>query len=166
MNWRQLIIVRLLGRVRWHELTLHIANSRVMGGAAVNVTSTAGMLAGVIQVLGGFGSSNVVNGFGGVEVDALWGSMLVVQWLFVVAARWRERRGRPGDAVDGAWIELGGILMLAVVIAFYVVVVLKQPGGLDGRVFIALVLSAQVLNLIGRGLLLVRRVIWLERATQ
>jgi hypothetical protein len=85
------------------ELELRIANSRVMGAAAVNTTATCMLVAGMSQVLG-IGGSKVLSVFGGAWLDYLWSWTLVLAWGMIVLSRWREKK----DAVDGAWLEIGG----------------------------------------------------------
>lgn len=154
----------LFGRARVRDLQsleLTIANSKVMGAASATLAAVAALIAGVAQLVGVWGS-NVVTEFGGLRLDVAWAVSLIMGGVLVLAARVRESQ----DPVDGAWLEAGGLLILAVCLQVYVTVIIKQGGGLDGRLFVVLMLSSTAINLCGRALLLVRRIVWIWRAAR
>lgn len=148
----------IFGKEGVKELELRISNSRVMGSHAVTVTAAVMAVTGAGQLLG-LGGSAVLSQFGGAWLDLMWSWMLVVAFFLVLAARWREAK----DAIDAAWLEIGGILLIAVVFILFTGVVIAYTEG-GGALFLTCAFVAQTLNMLGRGMLLLRRIIWLERA--
>lgn len=159
---RELVATFLVSVARLDTLALElkIANSRVMGASAVNTTVTLMGLAGAAQVLG-VGGSDVLSQFGGKWLDLLWSGALVLAWVLVVIARWREKK----DVVDAAWLEIGGILLISAVFILFTVIVIKYAGG-SGALFLTCAFLSQCLTLLGRGALLLRRIVWLGRAAK
>lgn len=151
----------VLGRevIRDGSIELKIANSRVMGAHMVTTTATLMAFAGFCS-LTGLGGSALLTQFGGHWLDLLWAWTFVLAWVLVMASRCWEKK----DAIDAAWLEIGGILMISAVFGLFTYIVMKYAGSGGGTLFLTCGFLAQILNMLGRGVLLAKRIIWLGRA--
>lgn len=137
---------------------LRIANSSVMGQAAVIVLCGAAAFASVFQLIGVYASATVSD-WGGRSLDVAWSLTFIIAFVMVLGAKYCFR-----DPVDQAWVEIGGIMLFNAGISVFIKALWAVQGGFDGRLFVVCMLGSQIVNTTARALLLLSRMTWVRRA--
>lgn len=128
-----------------------IADSPVMGRLPVQVLSLALGCAAIAELAGSYGSKTLEGYSDGHDVFFItWSGMLILATIFVWVGRYHRSRS------VGVMFELAGIALIIMALAAYVVA-LWDYTKFDGTGIIAALTISTILNVAGRGLLLVRR---------
>lgn len=140
-----------------------IAESEVMGRLPILVLSTVLAVVGFGQITGT--ASRAIASAGGAELDYVWAITLIAAWALVVTARlWRDPR-------EAATLEVTGIVLVIAGVATYVWAIFDGAvhdgaslwSAIEGRAMLLGLATATILNITGRAILLVRRMIWTPR---
>lgn len=125
-----------------------------MGRAAVWVTSTF-MLVPAIGILANLGGSRSLERFGGRPVDIAWALALILAWCAFTYA-WRA--ARRGDGESAGIIERAGTILFVTAIAVYALALVLTVSSIANILVILAFCAATITNLLGRTILLWRRV--------
>lgn len=130
----------------------HPLSELVMGRAAVIVTSTCLLPAGIVQLTSGE-ASGVIQRVGGRPLDITWSACLILGWLLIVTAVIASRRG---DEEAATVLERIAALFLSVGVLCYAAVLLATFGPNRTTMILGFCV-ATVLNLGGRQWFIWRR---------